>query len=490
MSRLRSEDGIALPVAIMSLVLIGILAAVLASTSVQLNETSSRDRDSKRALAAAEAGMNTALDRLNRLLPLASQALADGPVSVAASAQAFNRAGFASVTIQAGQSPPSRDERAGTGGTFHYYVSPALAATANGCNDPVAVGAGTSHATLLASGVTLLERCVTSVGVVNGTIRRVQRKAYSTLQLFSGVTVTEDKPSDDALFAYDGADLLTTRIGTMGTVRMSSVAYAGQVVRHRKADSPIMTSVTGAWTETTRERPYVLTKAIPPATSATTYDGVSVKCAGPVDDLLCAASSPIGTDGVLRVRPGYTVTLAGDVHVCDVAVTGGTLLATGIASVWVDHRSRGGSYCGGGAAYAGTNGRVSVIGGIVNSPAGIAAATSAPNLRFFLHGPANGSLDTSAVTIDAGLVNTVNALFYAPEGRVSINGQTALDAPTVTGAVSARQLRVFRHAKFAGLPSVSASLDPANLLGKYDPGDWVECERRFTGGKPHGDCRS
>ena len=486
MSRVRGEEGIALPVAIMSIVLIGILSAVLASTSVQLNDSSSRDRDSKRALAAAEAGMSTALDRLNRLLPLDSQALADGPVTVLASAQAFDRIGFeGGVTIQAGQSPPSSDERSGNGGTFHYYVSPALGASANGCNNPVAVGAGTSHATLLASGVTLLERCITSVGVVNGTIRRVQRKAYSTLQLFDGFTLTQADDADDALYASGGADLLTSRVDSMGRVRMNGAAYSGQITRHRTAPAASMTSVTGAWTETTTERPYVLTKPVPPGTN----DNASIGCVGPVTDLLCSTNRPIGSDDVLRVRTNYTVTLTGNIHVCDVAITGGTLAVTGTASVWVDHRSRSGSHCQG-VAYESTNGRVSITGGIVNAPAGVGASVAAPNLRFYVHGPQNESLDPSAVNINAGLTNTVNALFYAPDGRVSIAGQSLLNAPTVTGAVSARQARVSQYAKFMALPSLSVSLEPGNLLGRYEPGDWVECERQFTGGKPHGDCRS
>lgn len=486
MRRLRQEEGIALPVAIMSIVLVGILSAVLASTSVQLNDTSTRDRDSKRALAAAEAGMNTALDRLNRLLPLSSQALADGPITVLASAQVFNRVGFESgITIQAGQSPPSSDERSGNGGTFHYYVSPALGASANGCNNPVGVGVGTTNATLLASGVTILERCITSVGVVNGVVRRIQRKAYSSLQLFNGFMLTEKRSGEDSLYAFGGADLLTSRIGSMGQVRMDTATYAGQIVRYRQAPAAAMTSVTGAWTETTTERPYVLTKATPPGTN----DNASIGCVGPVTDLLCATNPPIGSDGVLRVRPNYTVTLSGNIHVCDVAITGGILAVTGTASVWVDHKSRSASYCSG-AGYASTNGRVSITGGVVNAPVGIGAASAAPNLRFYVHGPADGSLDTSAVNVNGGVANTVNALFYAPDGRVSIAGQTLVNAPTVTGAVSARQARVSQFAKFLALPNVSVSLEPQNLLGRYDPGDWVECERNFTGGKPHGDCRT
>jgi Tfp pilus assembly protein PilX len=55
--RIRSQAGVALPVAMGVLLVITLLIASVALTSTQLNNSSSRDRDSKRALAAAEGGL-------------------------------------------------------------------------------------------------------------------------------------------------------------------------------------------------------------------------------------------------------------------------------------------------------------------------------------------------------------------------------------------------------------------------------------------------
>jgi Tfp pilus assembly protein PilX len=68
MSRLRREDGIALPVAIMILAIVLLLVGVAVAYSVHSISRSNRDRASARALAAANAGLDTASWRMNKLL--------------------------------------------------------------------------------------------------------------------------------------------------------------------------------------------------------------------------------------------------------------------------------------------------------------------------------------------------------------------------------------------------------------------------------------
>src|SRR5437870_2023578 len=67
--RLRCEHGIALPATLLLIFAIACLAAAVAATSVTATGQSSRDRGVKRSLAAADAGVGTAVYRLNKLKP-------------------------------------------------------------------------------------------------------------------------------------------------------------------------------------------------------------------------------------------------------------------------------------------------------------------------------------------------------------------------------------------------------------------------------------
>jgi hypothetical protein len=68
----RNESGIAVPTALMALIASFALASVAVMSTVDVQQGTKRDHDSKEAIAAADAGANIALLRLNRYLPLLS----------------------------------------------------------------------------------------------------------------------------------------------------------------------------------------------------------------------------------------------------------------------------------------------------------------------------------------------------------------------------------------------------------------------------------
>jgi hypothetical protein len=70
----RDERGIAVPVALMALVASFALASVAVLSTVDVQLGTNRDHNSKEAIAAADAGANIALLRLNRFLPSLSVA--------------------------------------------------------------------------------------------------------------------------------------------------------------------------------------------------------------------------------------------------------------------------------------------------------------------------------------------------------------------------------------------------------------------------------
>jgi hypothetical protein len=70
----RNERGIAVPTALMALVASFALASVAVMSTVDVQQGTKRDHDSKEAIAAADAGANIAMLRLNRYLPSLSTA--------------------------------------------------------------------------------------------------------------------------------------------------------------------------------------------------------------------------------------------------------------------------------------------------------------------------------------------------------------------------------------------------------------------------------
>lgn len=146
---LRRQDGIALPVVIGSLTVVTGLAVTTFAVSVESHHASSRDRDSKRALAAAEAGLQVAMLRITDLDPDPSLCVTNAVVGVDATT---------------GECPATGEVSIGNGATYNYVVS----TPANG-----------TCATIPGFTPNLAEdRCITSTGTVNGVKRRLQMRFY------------------------------------------------------------------------------------------------------------------------------------------------------------------------------------------------------------------------------------------------------------------------------------------------------------------------
>jgi hypothetical protein len=179
--RIQSEDGVALPVAGGMLLVISILVVGFFTVSLRLNDTSGEDRSSKRALAAAEAGLEAAIFRLNQLNQ---------------TAKATRTASCLTSTWVApsGGQCPGHTESLGNGAQYTYYVTPEGGAT--GCVELPGVAPDP-----------LLDRCVTSVGTVNGVSRRIQTRIISepVIAAFNQVGLV----GKSLVFAYNSANLNT-----------------------------------------------------------------------------------------------------------------------------------------------------------------------------------------------------------------------------------------------------------------------------------------
>jgi type II secretory pathway pseudopilin PulG len=190
---LRNENGVAMPVTTWMLLVVSLLVTAFFAVSLQLSDTTDKDRSQKRALAAAEAGLQTAVHRLNliRTPPV--------PANMCMTHQAVS-------PLTGGECPPSTVEQLGNGSSVYYYVTP----EGEDCLD-LPVPSGTSST----------DRCVTSVGIANGVQRRLQVRVANTP---GPPSFTQIGAVGKSLFAAGNSSKIWSDIGTNGEGRFGNSA--------------------------------------------------------------------------------------------------------------------------------------------------------------------------------------------------------------------------------------------------------------------------
>jgi hypothetical protein len=121
------ERGIAVPTALMALIASFALASVAVMSTVDVQQGTKRDQDSKEAIAAADAGANIAMLRLNRYLPSLTTYPCIGPNGVSQPSETISGVSWC---------PWTTPEPVG-GATYSYRIS-AFAET--GTTNVIAVG--------------------------------------------------------------------------------------------------------------------------------------------------------------------------------------------------------------------------------------------------------------------------------------------------------------------------------------------------------------
>jgi Tfp pilus assembly protein PilX len=149
-----------MPITISVLVMAAMLAAVAASSAVTAQRGSTRDRGVKRAVEAADAGLNVAAYRMNKFATVLTYSGAGAKPCVDSSG-----ATLTTVALATSGSPgwcPPQTETLGDGGSFTYRTSDRYAATF--------------------AGQAVSQRKIVSTGTVNG----VSRRAVATVATPSG----------------------------------------------------------------------------------------------------------------------------------------------------------------------------------------------------------------------------------------------------------------------------------------------------------------
>jgi Tfp pilus assembly protein PilX len=183
--RLAQEDGIAIAVVFGVLLVVSLLATAVISQATQSSQDTTRDRNSVRALGAAQAGIAMANYRLNKLKPADNKCVTDVVASP-------NSGADCTIT-----------ESVGNGASYTYYVTQKIPAN-SGCQ------------LLPGSPTTGTQRCITVTGNANGVVRRLQVRVsalpgtppYMPIHGFVGQDYIYSKNNMN----FNGADLGSNRL--------------------------------------------------------------------------------------------------------------------------------------------------------------------------------------------------------------------------------------------------------------------------------------
>jgi hypothetical protein len=483
---LAKERGIAMPTATSLLMVVSLLAAAGLASSTQLSQSASRDQDRKRALGAAEAGLQTAIYRLNQIrepVVPGTMCLTTGPVA----------------PVSGDNCPASPTESLGNGASFYYYVSPRLEVSGTCSLQPGQVA-------------TTRDRCVTAVGVADGVTRRLQVRV-SEHDVFGGF-FDVGLLGKSVFYAYNSINMVAD-IGSNGTVYLNnsvtandedSLGVDGAVKLHTGGTYTAVNSVTVEGGLQPRAEAYEM-----PAADFESYDGESGGVAAPSENNNASLSPTYynAANKSFRVNSGTVTINPGTYYFCNVYFgssvnfrisNSGLNTTNGMTRILVDHPRRPGHNCPTSPTtytsdHAGTFGVDNSV--LINKE----AAEREELLQIYMYGSANEqeSLTTSRYSwcarqsspslpgecrADFMLDNSVEfyGSVYAPDSTVQ-----AHNSVNIWGGLAGDKIRLFNSVSFRVTDAVRTA--PALKPGAVRRTGWAECrEDPTTVGDPESGC--
>jgi hypothetical protein len=428
----RDERGIAVPTALMALVASFALASVAVMSTVNVQQGTKRDHDSKEAIAAADAGANIALLRLNRFLP--SLSVAKPCIGPSGESQ----------TPSGGWCPSTTAEPVG-GAVYSYSVS---AFTGTGPVNVVSVGS-------------------------SGT---VSRRVNVSLNSVTGKNVF----ADEKLIGQDGITLngnfkIETDVGTNGSIVQNggSGTICGND-RHGIGKEAPTPSCDGVKAEENRNLPLVTA----PANLATENSNcmLAQKClsgpyVGKVDTYSKKVDSTNPWDSVRRainVSSQATLTMNGnDYFVCEVNIGAGKLFMSVGAHVriFVDTPEHCGLPSGATQVTIGANANIE------SSPYNTSQG--------LFEVPGIYLLGNGAVKLGGGS-GTNNLILYAPLSNIEMSGNASW-----TGMIAGRTLSLSGNPEVKSDPNIKEPNLPTS--SHFQRTRYVECTGA-TASPPNASC--
>jgi hypothetical protein len=449
-THLADERAVALPIALAVLASVAGLSTVAAREAVVTQHQSHRDTSAKRAIQAAQSGLNAATYRTNLLQPGGLQCVVKDAVT--------GTLALASTLADGWCTPQT--ETLSDGAVYTVRVSAATSLT----------GAG---------GQSLLERKIVATGTSNDVIRR-------TVMVMRAAAAPASFPLDYALvtknpFSINNNALVTGSVASNGDITISNNAtVCGNATPGPGKSVTIDNS--GNMCTPSSTSPADVPFNFPPVdqgSAATVNDNERItraKSGSGTPRDTCSGCGNISWNAatrVLEVANNSTLTLTGDVYsFCRLTVTNNSTLRiaprTTPLRIYVDSPED----CGGGAGM----GSVSVI----NSALIQNLNTSPATLQLYVAG--STSVETN-VTIGNNGSSAGTILFvYAPNSVVSLTNNVH-----VTGSVIAKSITFGNHATIVYDESVE-SLLTGSLVPIYTQDTYKECASEPTGAEPDSGC--
>jgi hypothetical protein len=477
MRRLREQSGIALPAALGVLLVVTLLSTSVFAVSTRLNGTSTTSRDSKRALAAADSGLEAAMFRMNVL-------------GLQSTTKCFTTAAVDPATgtdPETGGAPAAGEcagvtEDLGNGSSYTYYVTPALQ------DGDVCAGLPVHHADSEGE-VTVTQRCVTSIGKANNERRRVQARvaSYIGTQLFPV----------GGILAINGITVKNTAIvsgvlGSNGPINLgnNSVVQGGIELGTQSTPSPTLgqgSTVGGnppVKYRSESDGAFVLAPVDMGNTATVNDNGriTSGQDSGSNVTYTNTSASPRN----LSIANNGSLTLGGGTYnFCKVELGNNAYItiATGVkVRFFLDSPDRSGSGCipsgmtAAQARAAGYGGMVLGEGANFNNPG------HAINFQIYMYGYTDGTH-----TVEFHNSQAVNAAIYAPSSTLVWNNTAG-----ITGAVAASKVEFKNSATFAwagGSGQFDLSELRTDTVSVYYRMAWTECRQiRAATSDPESGC--
>jgi Tfp pilus assembly protein PilX len=461
-----SQEGVALPVATAMLLVISLFVIAFFSVTLQVNDTSVDDRSSKRALAAAEAGLQMALYRMNQGdTPEPTMCFTTGWVPLE----------------QTGQCPGQTDQL-GNGASYTSHVT---GVTPGACAGTTAGGT---------------DRCITSVGRAGGLQRRVQVLANT----LTGATSYKSVGLMSRSLMYGGnSSKVTSDIGSNGLVHWgnsaetfanSSAGIAGAVYH-----APGSTWQTSGSPKTPAggRHPVTASYEFPPIED---FDTVKLTAKNIVSTVFPREDMTYTANKTLRVTGSEAHLDAGVYYFCGFSMASSAKLTfshTQSTEIYIDSPSREGSLCGSppvsnpSPTYpVGTfwiensnefnkDGREDLVEIFVEG-----TSYNGTRSRPSFCTPAGDPPDTDKCESDVILANSAlfEGMIYAPKTTVELNNSVKMK-----GAIGSDKIRFNNSVEFELTEAVKDSVPVT--AGGIDGANWIECRPEpHTAGNPQSGC--
>jgi len=441
-------------IAVIVLLIVTMFGAVAVTSSIQTNTSTRADASYKNAAEAAEAGLQTALYRMNMLNPAAQYCVGDSVTSPGSNGLCMS----SSYTL-------------GNGSTYQYYTTAVM-------------GSGASCVGLTITSSDVTQRCITAVGNSNGAVARSQVRvaAFAAEPLFpvagviglSSVTIT-------------GNGAVSGNAGSNGTVSLTGNGTSHGIVLG-PAGTYTHTGNASGGSVSTLSSPMVLGAVNPgtsnqsslsncPARQAAGYpacnddyritNGLANPKVTPYD-----SSSGVSFDATTRtltMAANSSLTLGGGIYnFCELDAAGNAsiTLATGVQTeIFIDSPDDPGSGCPSGTGNMKFSGNFTWFNQSGNPLA----------LQLYVYGLNNGSGSISLT----GNANFTGVL-YAPQSTVTISGNGML-----TGAIAGKSVTINGNGfNWDGRVSTLQ----ATTTGLYYRSAWAQCSPVPPAGNPGGGC--